>query len=645
MLSVIAVPLHMITRPTHLLRLLVLCLTGVLRAQFGTIKIDWTQGNGFATPTIDLTPHLEEHTRDEDLPLEDDTPATEPIVFEPAEGEETESAPDIATATPTAVTPMTATVTDSLYRLVVSLGGVVGEGDDDTALRAVAAALVTKTKTKIVRKLLRERGTQCVGCAERQDYVDALLQALDAPIVAMSGLPLFHYGVPLYPHTRTQMHLFEGRYKLMVERALLGDHRFGFVAADGVGTVAHIDAWQMLDDGRSLVSVRGGERFTIERQWSEDCDDCTSGPLHHADVRLFNDTATHDEDAVELLAQCNRLYHTLTSRAVREGLERTHGPQPSVAGNGSYAASMWLSAACASFPPCATEAGKLLTGVSTAERVRRIVAVQKKALRGLGGGGGKKTSSSPRGAGTADVDAEDSDIASRGPPLQGVTLRVGRSALSGGAANHDQPAAWHGKLLLLHPDGALHARSGHVVLLSHEPDAAPGVLRGIELLTHAGVDLAAATRPEFRDDFDAQLLRLPVFVGGDDDEGRCGFLALSTHPEPLPHSRGVLGGELQLTDLQLDYAAEGSGPALVALTRALATRRPPAVKMLMGCRAWPDLEELEQQLDMGLWRLVDVAEGADALAAALVSAQQAGTKEARMLWEALWRISEESLAR
>ena len=630
-----------------LLRLLVLCLPGVPLAQFGTIKIDWNQGNGFATPTIDLTPHVEEHV-DEDMPPEDDTPI-EPIIFEPVEDIGTESAPaDAATTTADAATSTTATTTDSLYRLVVSLGGVVSEGDDDTALRAVAEALVAKAKTKVVRKLLRERGRQCVGCAERQDYVDALLQALDAPIVAMSGLPLFHYGVPLYPHTRTQMHFFEGRYKLMVERALLGDHRFGFVAADGVGTVAHIDAWQMLDDGRSLVSVRGGERFTIERQWSEDCDGCTSGPLHHADVRLFNDTATHEEaedpEAVALAATCNRLYHTLTSRTVREGLERTHGPQPSVAANGSYAASMWLSASCASYPPCATEAAALLKGVSTAERIRRIVAVQKKALRGLGGGGGKKASS--RAADAADAGADATGTGSRGPPprggLRGVALRVGRSALGGGAP--DQPATWHGKLLLLHPDGAGLSRAGHVVLLSHEPDAAPGVLRGLDMLTPAGVDLAAATRPEFRDDFDARLLRLPTFVGGDDDEGRCGFLALSTHREPLPHSRGVLGGELQLTDLQIDYAAKGSGPALVALTRALGTRQPPAVKMLMGCRAWPDLDELEQQLDMGLWRLVDVTEGATALAAALVRAQQAGTKEARELWGALWRISEEALA-
>ena len=59
-----------------LLRLLVLCLPGVPLAQFGTIKIDWNQGNGFATPTIDLTPHVEEHV-DEDMPPEDTTPPSD----------------------------------------------------------------------------------------------------------------------------------------------------------------------------------------------------------------------------------------------------------------------------------------------------------------------------------------------------------------------------------------------------------------------------------------------------------------------------------------------------------------------------------------------------------------------------------------
>ena len=56
-----------------------------------------------------------------------------------------------------------------------------------------------------------------------------------------------------------------------------------------------------------------------------------------------------------------------------------------------------------------------------------------------------------------------------------------------------------------------------------------------------------------------------------------------------------------------------------------------------------ELHQLEEQLDMALWRLVDVTEGAAALAAALVRAQPQGSGEALALWEALWRLSEEAL--
>ena len=578
--------------------------------QFGTIKIDWKQGNGFATPTIDLNPTVDERVDDE--PPSADIHGEFPSADIDIEGEHQ------------------AASIHSLRRLIISLGGTVGRGADDAALRATAHALISKAKTSTLRKLVQERGRQCVGCAERQDYVDVILEAIDAPIVAMSGLPLFLQTSPLYPHTSRQFHFFEGRYKLLVERALLGDHAFGVVATGGVGTLAHIEAWQILDDGRSLVSVRGGTRFTVTRRWSEECKGCDSGPLHHADVRFFNDTQRHEEEdprAVAAAATCNRLYHTLTSRADRDGLEQALGPQPSVTRNGSYATSMWLSAACASYPPCAGEAEALLKGHDAAERLERIIAVQRAALRG------------PASSAAATVAAASKRAEAMRDALRGVKLRVGRAVLGGRAP--DQPAAWHGKLLLLHPDAARLGRVAQLTLLAHEPEATSS-LRGIDLLTAAGVSVGDAPRPEFRDDFKPHLIDLPAFHGGGDKEGRCGFLALSTLGG-LPHSRSLLGGALQLTDLQLDYAPGGSGPALRAIKRALGSSKPPAVKVLMGCRAWPELSDLEEQLDMGLWRLVDVAEGATELAVALVQAQEQSSGEALALWEALWRMSEEAV--
>ena len=159
-------------------------------------------------------------------------------------------------------------------------------------------------------------------------------------MVALHGVPLFVLGPPLYPQTTRQLRIFEARYKLMIERALLGGHFFGYLAAEvhtveqlqgSLGTLAHIEAWQFLDDGSSQVSVRGGSRFTVQRHWTEPCEGCDTGPLYHVDLRLFNDSIAEAEaeQAVALAATCNRLYHSLTRKEVRAALQHGHAnPDP-----------------------------------------------------------------------------------------------------------------------------------------------------------------------------------------------------------------------------------------------------------------------------------------------------------------------------
>jgi Lon protease-like protein len=81
----------------------------------------------------------------------------------------------------------------------------------------------------------------------------------------------------LFPGTLAPLHIFEPRYRQMVTDLLEGDKRFGllyhdpdesgpFMNAGGeVGTVALIRKHQPLPDGRSVIMVRGMERFrTVE---------------------------------------------------------------------------------------------------------------------------------------------------------------------------------------------------------------------------------------------------------------------------------------------------------------------------------------------------------------------------------------------
>ncbi len=88
-------------------------------------------------------------------------------------------------------------------------------------------------------------------------------------------LPLFPLPVVLLPSASMPLHVFEPRYRQMVADCLVSDGRFGLVYHDSdrqgpflyeegrVGCVAEILEHQALEDGRSLIAVRGVERFSI----------------------------------------------------------------------------------------------------------------------------------------------------------------------------------------------------------------------------------------------------------------------------------------------------------------------------------------------------------------------------------------------
>jgi Lon protease-like protein len=71
------------------------------------------------------------------------------------------------------------------------------------------------------------------------------------------------------------LHIFEHRYRAMVARCREESRPFGLIYHDPdvhgpflieegrVGTEAHIEVFNALPDGRSLILVRGGERFRI----------------------------------------------------------------------------------------------------------------------------------------------------------------------------------------------------------------------------------------------------------------------------------------------------------------------------------------------------------------------------------------------
>ncbi|KAL2109399.1 hypothetical protein VUR80DRAFT_2496 [Thermomyces stellatus] len=114
--------------------------------------------------------------------------------------------------------------------------------------------------------------------------------------------PIFVCTVSL-PTMPTVLHVFETRYRLMIQRALQSDRTFGMVlplhrkARDGmpfteVGTMLRIKNLRMFPDGRSLLEAVGVSRFRIVRY--SVLDDYVV-----AKVERYDDVSIAEEEAIE----------------------------------------------------------------------------------------------------------------------------------------------------------------------------------------------------------------------------------------------------------------------------------------------------------------------------------------------------------
>jgi Lon protease-like protein len=117
-------------------------------------------------------------------------------------------------------------------------------------------------------------------------------------------LPLFPLPVTLFPGTVLPLHIFEPRYRQMVEHVMKGDKRFGllyhdpdesgpFLNEEGrVGTLAEIQRHQLLPDGRSLILVRGVTRFQIVWEVRGEA------LYYEAEVGIYEDLPPQDPEAL-----------------------------------------------------------------------------------------------------------------------------------------------------------------------------------------------------------------------------------------------------------------------------------------------------------------------------------------------------------
>lgn len=135
----------------------------------------------------------------------------------------------------------------------------------------------------------------------------------------MPEIPLFPLNVVLMPGTPLPLHIFEERYKQMVNECLESGEEFGMVLSDEAGTrevgcTASIsELVERYDDGRLVILVEGSQRFKLNNILSGN----TAGkPYYVGEIEYLQ-----DEEAAEDLSALAEENISLLERVVEAATE------------------------------------------------------------------------------------------------------------------------------------------------------------------------------------------------------------------------------------------------------------------------------------------------------------------------------------
>ena len=128
----------------------------------------------------------------------------------------------------------------------------------------------------------------------------------------MADIPLFPLNVVLMPGTPLPLHIFEERYKQMVNECLDSGTEFGMVLADESGTrrvgctARIVELVQRYDDGRLVILVEGSRRFRLKNILA-------GKPYYVGDVEYLEDEP--GEDITSLAEECVALLERVVEAA------------------------------------------------------------------------------------------------------------------------------------------------------------------------------------------------------------------------------------------------------------------------------------------------------------------------------------------
>ena len=194
-------------------------------------------------------------------------------------------------------------------------------------------------------------------------------------------IPLFPLpNLVLFPNIVVPLHIFEERYKLMINGCVDRDEAFGLVLLRSgsdeetedtihrVGVTARVAEVERLDDGRMNILCQGETRFRIYRFTQQK-------PFWKASVDFFEDDERHATES--LYDQVAELYRGVAELSAKlSGSERAELTLPESAPDLSYMVSYVLDID-------SEEKQKLLEMNSAAERLRMLIAHLTETLRKL----------------------------------------------------------------------------------------------------------------------------------------------------------------------------------------------------------------------------------------------------------------------
>jgi ATP-dependent Lon protease len=217
---------------------------------------------------------------------------------------------------------------------------------------------------------------------EASPGLEAMSEASDI-VSGVNELPLFPLSVVLYPGLPLPLHIFEPRYREMLQHIQTGNSLFGLSYFDAstseretpevgsVGCVAKVTDTQAFPDGRSNILVYGIIRYRIEAYVER------GDPFLVVRVSYFED---EDEDpkAVEDYSRAVAETFTRIARAVRT-INDERANLPDIAATDPERLSYMVAAAMEVELDVKQE---LLELRSTAERLRRLREILGRAVSG-----------------------------------------------------------------------------------------------------------------------------------------------------------------------------------------------------------------------------------------------------------------------